>query len=51
MFSFCTDKYKPAEIELKLRQMVGIIETGLFIKMAKCAYFGQADGTFNKKVV
>lgn len=28
----------------------GVIETGLFINMAKVAYFGTADGKVNKRL-
>ena len=35
-----------AALEARLRQVVGIVETGLFIDMASAFYVGQADGSF-----
>jgi len=36
---------KPAELELKLKSIPGIVETGLFIKMADVVYIGKQDCT------
>jgi len=35
----------PEELEAWLRAVPGVLETGLFCRMASHAYFGQADGT------
>lgn len=35
----------PAELELKLKSIPGIVETGLFIKMADVVYIGKPDYT------
>jgi ribose 5-phosphate isomerase A len=37
--------HKPAELELKLKTITGVVETGLFIKMADVAYIGKPDST------
>jgi ribose 5-phosphate isomerase A len=37
--------HKPAELELKLKAITGVVETGLFIKMADVAYIGKPDST------
>jgi ribose 5-phosphate isomerase A len=34
----------PAKLELKLKSRAGIVETGLFISMAKVAIIAQGDG-------
>lgn len=39
----------PVSLEAKLRKIVGIVETGLFIGMACKAYFGNADGSVTSK--
>jgi len=36
---------KPAELEFKLKSIPGIVETGLFIKMADVVYIGKPDCT------
>jgi ribose 5-phosphate isomerase A len=36
---------KPAELELKLKAITGVVETGLFIKMANVVYLGKPDST------
>jgi ribose 5-phosphate isomerase A len=36
---------EPAELELKLKNIPGIVETGLFIKMADVVYIGKPDHT------
>lgn len=36
---------KPAELELKIKSIPGIVETGLFIKMADVVYIGKPDFT------
>ncbi|MHA1519855.1 MAG: ribose 5-phosphate isomerase A [Promethearchaeota archaeon] len=36
---------KPAELNQQIKMIPGVVETGLFIKMAIKAYFGQADGS------
>jgi ribose 5-phosphate isomerase A len=35
---------KPAELESKLRALPGVVETGLFVKMADVAYIGRRSG-------
>lgn len=35
----------PMELHNRLRNIVGVVETGLFVNMASVAYFGQSDGT------
>ena len=35
----------PAALEARLRALVGVVETGLFVGMAEMAYFGQEDGS------
>lgn len=35
---------KPAELELKIKSLPGVVETGLFIGMAKTAYIGERSG-------
>jgi ribose 5-phosphate isomerase A len=37
--------HKPAELELKLKAITGVVETGLFIKMTDVAYIGKPDST------
>jgi ribose 5-phosphate isomerase A len=37
--------HKPAELDLKLKAITGVVETGLFIKMADVAYLGKPDST------
>jgi ribose 5-phosphate isomerase A len=34
----------PPALEAKLRNIVGIVETGLFVNMAQKAYFGNENG-------
>jgi len=36
---------QPAELELKLKGITGVVETGLFIKMADVVYLGKPDST------
>jgi ribose 5-phosphate isomerase A len=36
--------HKPAELESKLKALSGVVETGLFIKMANVAYIGRRSG-------
>ena len=36
---------EPETLELELKMIPGIVETGLFIKMAVKAFFGQEDGS------
>lgn len=36
---------KPKELENKLRKVIGIVETGLFLDMTHKVYVGQRDGT------
>ena len=38
-----------AEINTKIVCMPGVLETGLFVKMAAKAYFGLEDGTVREK--
>jgi ribose 5-phosphate isomerase A len=35
----------PSDLNLKLLQIPGVIDTGLFLGMASKAYIGQKDGT------
>ena len=35
---------KPAELERKLKELPGVVETGLFVKMANIAYLGKRSG-------
>lgn len=35
----------PADLHARIRSIVGVVETGLFIDMASVAYFGQDDGS------
>jgi ribose 5-phosphate isomerase A len=35
----------PQELDDRLRAIVGVVETGLFVSMADHAYFGQPDGS------
>ncbi|MDI6905743.1 MAG: ribose 5-phosphate isomerase A [Candidatus Bathyarchaeia archaeon] len=37
--------HKPAELELKLKSIPGVVETGLFVKMADIVYIGKPDST------
>jgi len=39
-----------AEVEQRLRAMVGVVETGLFVGMADKAYFGMEDGSVQERV-
>ncbi len=34
----------PEGLEQKLKRIPGIVETGLFVDVANCAYFGMSDG-------
>jgi len=43
-FTCCRD------LDVKLHMIPGVIETGLFFRMADKAYFGQKDGTVVTKV-
>jgi len=36
--------HKPAELERKLRLLPGVVETGLFVKMANLVYLGKSSG-------
>lgn len=40
----------PAELELSIRSIVGVVCTGLFVGMAHKAFFGQADGSVTTRV-
>jgi len=40
----------PAELDAKLQNIVGVVETGLFVGMAEKAYFGMQDGTVSTRV-
>jgi ribose 5-phosphate isomerase A len=37
----------PQQLHQKIKQLVGVVETGLFIKMAQVSYFGEEDGSVN----
>jgi ribose 5-phosphate isomerase A len=39
----------PAKLHRKLKLLTGVVETGLFVKMATVAYFGQQDGSVTKR--
>jgi ribose 5-phosphate isomerase A len=36
---------KPAELNVKIKMITGVVEVGLFCGMAKAAYFGNEDGS------
>jgi ribose 5-phosphate isomerase A len=36
--------HKPAELECKLKSLTGVVETGLFVKMANRVYLGKSSG-------
>ena len=38
------DEEKAKELDVGLNCLVGVVEHGLFVGMAKRAYFGRADG-------
>jgi len=40
--------YDWKSINTSIKMIPGVIETGLFIGMAKMAYFGNSDGTVTK---
>ncbi|KAJ3658456.1 hypothetical protein Zmor_010191 [Zophobas morio] len=42
--------YNWEEINTKLNVIPGVVETGLFVKMAKKAYFGLADGSIKEQL-
>ncbi|KAG7823574.1 hypothetical protein KL909_002971 [Ogataea angusta] len=42
---------KVAELNAKIKALVGVVETGLFVGLASKAYIGNADGTITKKTV
>ena len=35
----------PAQLDRKLKLLPGVLETGLFLKMADCVYVGRRNGT------
>lgn len=37
--------YDWEDMNKSLKMITGVVETGLFVKMAEKAYFGMADGT------
>ncbi|KAB0798837.1 hypothetical protein PPYR_06717 [Photinus pyralis] len=37
------------EVNTAIRMIPGVVETGLFLQMAKIVYFGQADGTIKEQ--
>lgn len=39
------------EVNQKIQMIPGVVETGLFVNMAKCAYFGLASGEVELKTV
>jgi len=39
----------PADLERKISVIPGVVETGLFVRMAAKAYFGNSDGTVSTK--
>lgn len=39
------------EVNQQIQMMPGVVETGLFVNMAKCAYFGLANGEVEQKTV
>jgi ribose 5-phosphate isomerase A len=41
----------PEALNAKLLLIPGVLETGLFVNMAKVAYFGQEDGTVIKRTI
>ena len=40
-----------ASVNQQIQMIPGVVETGLFVNMAKCAYFGLANGEVEKKTV
>jgi len=36
---------EPEALLMKIKMLTGVVEVGLFVKMAKAAYFGNADGS------
>lgn len=40
----------PIALDSQLRSLVGVVETGLFVKMACKAFFGNADGSVTQRV-
>jgi ribose 5-phosphate isomerase A len=38
----------PSELNLKILQIPGVVDSGLFLGMAQTAYIGQKDGTVKK---
>jgi ribose 5-phosphate isomerase A len=40
----------PVTLDTQIRSIVGVIETGLFIKMACKAFFGNADGSVTSRI-
>jgi ribose 5-phosphate isomerase A len=38
----------PLDLNLKLLQIPGVVDSGLFLGMAQAAYIGQKDGTVKK---
>jgi ribose 5-phosphate isomerase A len=41
----------PKNLNINLSMIPGVVETGLFVEMAKMAFFGKADGSVTKIVV
>ena len=39
----------PASLAAELKQLTGVVDTGLFINLAQKAYFGQADGSVSTR--
>ncbi|XP_051172045.1 ribose-5-phosphate isomerase [Leptopilina boulardi] len=48
-WNFPTETDNWEEINTKLISMPGVVETGLFIKMAKKAFFGMSDGSVKER--
>ncbi|PKY12746.1 ribose 5-phosphate isomerase [Rhizophagus irregularis] len=50
--NFVIDAYfglikQPKELLEKIKLLTGVVEVGLFVNMAKCAYFGNEDGSIS----
>ncbi len=35
----------PRKLDMSIREIVGVVESGLFCNMAEAAFFGQEDGS------
>ena len=51
VFDFSPGKTDPEELHDQLSKLPGIVESGLFVRMAEKAFFGQADGSVTSRTV